>query len=537
MGKINFLDCTLRDGGYYNSWDFEFKAVNEYLKAVKNAGVHVAEIGFRSLKNDEGFKGASAFTTDDYIQTLSIPSGLSLAVMINASELLYNFKIDNNAFNKLIPKRRKGSSLDTIRIACHFDEFKAAIKCTDRIKKRGYRVGINLMQIGDRTIDEITEAAKLTNLYNPDVLYFADSLGNMNNSKVIDIIKTIRSHWKGDVGIHAHDNMSMAISNSLTAIKNGANWIDSTITGMGRGPGNAQTELIAFEISELNKKKCDIVPLNKLINKYFNDLKNHYKWGTNSFYYLSGKHGIHPSYIQEMLSDKRYSDNDIINAINQLKIEGGKSFSRSKLVTIKNPENKIISGTWSPKKTLSQKDVFLIGPGETTKKHIEAIKSFIRRNKLLIFAINNEKVIPEKYIDFRIVSHPLRIISDIDDFKKIKTPLIAPLNSINKNLKNSLSKIKINNFGIKIEKDIFKFKDKSCVIPNPLVLSYFLAVVSSGNVNKVYMSGFDGYRLGDPRKLEVDKVFDLFNQSKSKVNLVSVTPTLYNINTKSIYSL
>ena len=68
-------------------------------------------------------------------------------------------------------------------------------------------------------------------------------------------------------------------------------------------------------------------------------------------------------------------------------------------------------------------------------------------------------------------------------------------------------------------------------------MSYFLAVVSSGNVNKVYMSGFDGYKLGDPRKLEVDKVFDLFNQSKSKVKLVSVTPTLYNLNTKSIYSL
>ena len=125
MNKINFLDCTLRDGGYYNSWDFEYKAVNEYLKAVKQAGVHIAEIGFRSLKNDEGVKGASAFTTDDYIHTLNIPSGLSLAVMINASELLLGYKIDNKSFNKLIPKRRKGSSLDTIRIACHFDEFKA----------------------------------------------------------------------------------------------------------------------------------------------------------------------------------------------------------------------------------------------------------------------------------------------------------------------------------------------------------------------------------------------------------------------------
>ena len=134
MGKINFLDCTLRDGGYYNSWDFEFEIVNKYLQAVKKANVNIAEIGFRSLKNDDGFKGAAAFATDEYIDSLTIPRGLLIAVMINASEIIKEGKVEFKSLNKLVPKIKKNSNVDIIRIACHFEEFKIIIKHIQKLK-------------------------------------------------------------------------------------------------------------------------------------------------------------------------------------------------------------------------------------------------------------------------------------------------------------------------------------------------------------------------------------------------------------------
>jgi 4-hydroxy 2-oxovalerate aldolase len=73
--KLNLIDCTLRDGGYYNDWDFEPELVQDYLLAMDALQIDFVEIGFRSLKND-GFKGGCAFSTDAFLSSLAIPPGL-----------------------------------------------------------------------------------------------------------------------------------------------------------------------------------------------------------------------------------------------------------------------------------------------------------------------------------------------------------------------------------------------------------------------------------------------------------------------------
>ena len=90
------LDCTLRDGGYYNSWDFSFELINDYLLTASLCKVDIVEIGFRSLRNS-GFRGACAFSTDEFINSLSIPSNLSLSVMVNGSELVDQVDIISSA--------------------------------------------------------------------------------------------------------------------------------------------------------------------------------------------------------------------------------------------------------------------------------------------------------------------------------------------------------------------------------------------------------------------------------------------------------
>ena len=80
------------------------------------------------------------------------------------------------------------------------------------------------------------------------------------------------------MGIHTHDNMGKALQNTLTAIEAGATWLDATVTGMGRGPGNARTEELAIEIAEMRGEPANLVPLLSLIRSYFQPLKNECGW-------------------------------------------------------------------------------------------------------------------------------------------------------------------------------------------------------------------------------------------------------------------
>ena len=68
--KFKILDCTLRDGGYYNNWNFEKKLVNEYLRAINETNIQYIELGFRTLGKKK-IKGNTAYTTDEFINSLS----------------------------------------------------------------------------------------------------------------------------------------------------------------------------------------------------------------------------------------------------------------------------------------------------------------------------------------------------------------------------------------------------------------------------------------------------------------------------------
>ena len=103
MENIKILDCTLRDGGYYNNWDFSIDLINDYLKAMPMAGVDYVEIGFRSLYKST-FRGACAYTKDEFLESLKIPKKLKVAVMVNASDLI-------NSWNKRSYKKYKASIL------------------------------------------------------------------------------------------------------------------------------------------------------------------------------------------------------------------------------------------------------------------------------------------------------------------------------------------------------------------------------------------------------------------------------------------
>ena len=529
------LDCTLRDGGYYNSWNFPLDVTNKYLDAMAAAGVDIVELGLRSLIN-KGFKGASAYTTDSYIRTLSIPGSLKVAVMINATEIVGEMP-QEEALQKLFPNDAASSPVDVVRIACHVHEFVKALPACNWLKERGYIVGFNLMQVADRTQQEVEALSLETSKYPIDALYFADSMGSMDPAQTTQIISWLRKHWQGAMGIHTHDNMGLALSNTLQAVKDGVTWLDATVTGMGRGPGNARTEELVIEVADMRKQTINMVPLMSVIRSYFQPLKNQCGWGSNPYYYLSGKYGIHPTYIQEMLGDSRYSEEDILAAINHLKVEGGKKFSLNTLDATRQFYNGEPRGTWSPSALFAGKNVLLLGTGPGVSEHRVALEDYIKTHKPVVVALNTQSGVAQSLIDVRVACHPIRLLADCEAHTQLPQPLITPASMLPTDVTAALDGKKLLDYGLSVKAATFEFGAKACVLPSSLVICYALATITAGGAAKIMMAGFDGYSAGDLRNDEIDNLLELYSASSGSISLLSLTPSFYNVEKISVYGV
>ena len=365
------------------------------------------------------------------------------------------------------------------------------------------------MQIHNANEEKIAELLKLANKHPIDVLYFADSMGSLNAQQITTIVNRFKNTWSGAIGIHAHDSMGNAVNNSMQALSDGVSWVDCTVTGMGRGPGNAQTEYLAIELDSYRKLNTSKTKLLKLIRNHFVPLKEQYGWGINPYYYLAGKHNIHPTYIQKMITDKRYNEEDIVSVIDYLKEQGGNKFNPDLLETARHFYSDETNSTWEPKNVIKKKNVLIIGAGPATVRHCKAIESYVKKHNPFVIALNTQKSIAEDLINARAACHPVRVLADCNEYLSLPQPLIVPASMLPNNVKQKFKQKKLFDFDITIDENDFVFNTSNCTLPNLLVLSYALAIATSGKAKQILLAGFDGYGADDPRRKEIDHVFNL----------------------------
>lgn len=516
------LDCTLRDGGYYNNWDFPISFVNKYLKAISKTSIKFVEIGFRGIDYGKKNKGKFWYTTNSTISSLKKPKNLNLGVMINASD--YITKKGSIDLKNLKKNFHQKKNIKFVRIAFHFKEYKKALEICKYIKGRGYITGLNLMQISRLTAKEIEQASKLINKVKPDVFYIADSLGDVNEKLLIKINNKIRKFWKGQLGIHAHDNLKCALKNTLKAKKLEFTWLDSTVLGMGRGPGNVKTESL---LPALNLKKGQN-EINNFIKKYFLRYLNIYNWGTNKYYKLSAKKKIHPTYVQEMLSDDRYKPNDITFVLDKIK----NSFFYDPNI-LDNFKKKILLNFDENNfnKIKVKKDVLLIANTKDLSENKSKIIKFIKLKNPTVMSINPNNKTYEKLIDYIVACNDIRIYADLKKYQSNKIKTIIPFGNIDKNL---LKGLKLNNF-INIEcnfnnDDDYSFLGTKILLPKKLSTAFALAICDLKKVKNIYLAGFEGYKDNLKKRNEMNKIFTKFYKQKRFIKKIKpLTKTLYRL--------
>ena len=533
--EIKILDCTLRDGGYYNQWDFDISLVQKYLHSVKQAKIDIVELGFRFLHQKKFVLGPFAYSTDDFLNSLSLPSNISYAVMINASELIDYAKGIEAAVNLLFTDK-KNSPVDIVRIATHFKELEQCKEIAKNLNKLGYRVFLNIMQItllDSKTISEMSSDVRKWDLI--EVLYFADSLGNMESESVSMIVDSISKEWVNEIGIHTHDNKNQALSNAMKAIESSVSFIDATILGMGRGAGNARMEDLLVEIVSKGHDKYNPDPIFPLVINDFSGLKKEYNWGPNIYYNLSAMYGIHPTYIQEMSGDQRYSSEQMLSAINFLKDVESSFYSFESMIRAIPRSLGDQNGDWSAKNWARNKDVLIIGAGPSTKLYIDEIIAYIERKNPIVLCLNINELIPEELVTAYVACIDWKIFSECSRYSNLQKPIILPLKNLPKELNKLLSNINILDYGLLVKDGEFDISDNGCVLDRELTITYALSIATASGAKRVLLTGIDGYEASNPKQIEMISRLDQYKNLSNAKPIYALTPTTYPIEDKSTY--
>lgn len=529
------LDCTLRDGGYYTQWDYAPELIADYLQAMAACDVDYVELGLRGSKAS-GFVGAHAYTSDDYLRRLSLPSRLKVGVMVNAGDILGDDEGGSAEIDRLFTSRAE-SPVSLVRLACHAHEVAAVMPAARKLKSLGYLVGVNLMQIAGRNDDEVTALAASVDAEVVDVLYFADSLGSLGSARVTELVGLLRQGWKGELGIHTHDNMGRALQNTIAAADVGVRWLDCTVTGMGRGPGNAATEYVVLEFADRRSKPGNPLKLLETIRRHFAPLKAQHKWGINPYYYLAGKYAIHPTYVQTMMGDLRFQETEILSVIRHLQDTGASKFTAAALNAGRHPYTSRREGTWNATELLEGRDLLILGAGPSLRAHKLAVETYIRNHRPLVFALNVEQVIDDALVDLRIACHPLRLLADWERYAALGCPLVLPLAQQEERFQEAVASVSVLDFGLTVVPGRFELGATAAVAPHMLVAAYALAIAASGRATSVQLAGFDGFSADDPRQQEMQETLALFRQQVSDMPLYSLTPTRYDVDVRSVYGL
>ena len=506
MFKI--LDCTLRDGGYYTNWDFSSEVVDSYIQAMNQLPIDYLEVGYRNNPSKE-YLGKFGYSPISVLKHLRKTCTKKLVVMLNEKGTHPADMV--HLLQPII------GLVDMVRIAIDPNNFDRALVLAQSVKSMGFEVGFNVMYMskwGDYD-DFYNKLNRLDGII--DLFCMVDSFGGVTPKDVREIFQVVKSNISCSIGFHGHNNLQMGLINTLTAIDCGIDYVDATILGMGRGAGNLNMELL---LTYLNKKGLD-VDFNVLgdVITTFKPLYEQHKWGTNLPYMISGANSIPQKEVMEWATNRTYSFNSIVRALN-------------------NKKNKVKDNARYP--LLQQQKVtkvLIIGGGNSSVEHLDAIKEYILLNPdmPLIFVTSRHASfyndLPNQKLYCLVGNEAKRLKRNISDRNFNGVCILPPY--------PRLMGTEVPSYA---EDSAFELSEITFTesFPDSCTTVALQTALSLG-AKEVYVVGYDGYKgevLSEKEMALSNENKILFDDFKNKGcnEIISLTPSLYkNLDVISIY--
>lgn len=409
MNSILALDCTLRDGGYCNKWQFGKKNISKIIDKLIAAKVEIIECGFLTdqISYDPNM---SKYTHLDQLKDIIPQHGKSsrLVVMINYGE--YSISALPNCQDTVI---------DGIRVAFHKKNRYEALRVCREIRDKGYLVFIQPMVTMLYSDEEFVELAQKANEINPYAFYIVDSFGMMNRQELMHFWDLAEETLLPSIhiGFHSHNNLQMALSNAQCLLNRERAFdmiIDGSVYGMGRGAGNLNLELILNELNIANNKEYQLKPILQIMDEILDRFYEAKPWGYTLPNYLSAIHMIHPNYAGYLNEKKTLSAESIDEIFSMIDPEKGCEYDEQYIsdLYIRYMSAGMVRSdhlTEIKNRTKGRK-VLLIAPGRNAILESNKIIKRIQSDNPVVISINHEyPLFPSDYI----------FVSNIRRFKEL----------------------------------------------------------------------------------------------------------------------
>ena len=470
---IKVLDCTLRDGGYINNWEFGKDNIKKIMSKLVEAKIDIIECGY--LTEKALYSGDySMFNNVDEINEM-LPKNrdnTDFVAMINYGE----YNLDNLPIYD-------GSSVNGFRVTFHKKEMSEAIEFCEKIMKKGYKLYLQPMVSVSYTDVEFLNLIEAANKLNPHAFYIVDSFGVMKRKDLMRLYYLVDHNLNEDVyvGYHSHNNLQLAYSNaqSLVDMKIKRKLIiDSSVFGMGRGAGNLNTELFIEYLNDNIGSEYKQKPLLQIIDQVLNNIYLNNYWGYSLPHYISANHNCHPNYASYLADKNTLKVEDISNILAYIDDSKKNNFNKMYIETLyaKYQENDTFDVNVRQRltKIFENKVVVVIAPGRSVKCEIDKINKEISLPNTIVISINfKPKAINSDYI----------FISNLRRYEELKDNL-----SDNVIVSSNINPKKTNYYIIDYNSLLSSVEE----VEDNAGLMLIKLLISLG-VKSIKLAGYDGY--------------------------------------------
>ena len=300
--EIKVMDCTVRDGGLMNNHQFAPEFVRGIYQADVEAGVDYMEIGYKASGKfaSRAEHGPWKFCTEEDMRRIvgDEKTAVKISVMADAERCDYHTDI--------LPKKQ--SVVDMVRVATYIHQIPTALDMIKDAHQKGYETTINIMAVSTVPEVELDNALELLCASPVGTLYVVDSFGTLYSEQIQYFMHKFLKFAKPagkEVGIHTHNNMQLAYANTIEAIILGANLLDASIAGLGRGAGNCPMELL---LSFLHNPKFNLRPVLECVQHHVEPMRAKLRWGYAIPYMVTGYLNQHPRAAMQFMEETDGTD-------------------------------------------------------------------------------------------------------------------------------------------------------------------------------------------------------------------------------------
>lgn len=386
--KLNLLDCSLRDGGYVNDWNWGNANILYIFQKLQKAGVDIIEVGYLR-ENDKYNPDRAVFPNIECINDLfcGIKKNTKVSAMIDYGAIsLENIKDNDNNF------------IDILRVTFKKHQSKEALKYCKELKKKGYDIFLQPVSVTSYNDKEMLDLIERVNDIKPIALSIVDSYGLAEEEKVIKYFYLMNYNLLPEIGIayHSHNNFQLAYSNSTKILDIKCKrklFFDASLYGIGKSAGNCNLELLAMHLNKNYNKNYNLSEILDIIDMKILQLAQKYQWGYQLPFFVSALNDCHPNYVHYLLKKNQITVKEINNIVEKIDNEKRLIFDKDyieKLFT--DHQRKIIDDKNSYEELalkFENKSILLLGPGASLMDEQEKIKEYIENNNLIKISVNH----------------------------------------------------------------------------------------------------------------------------------------------------